>query len=439
MEWYWALAVLLGLVLGLMFLRVPVAFAFFGANVVGAILFFGGVDGITQVVRNAESALTRFSLAPIALFILMGEILFQSGLARKAIAAFEVLIARVPGRLAIVAVSGGTVFSTLSGSSMANTTMLATTLMPEMRKRGYHSSMVMGPILATGGIAMLIPPSGMAILLGSLSGISIGAVLLAGAIPGIIMAVVHLSYVMIRCRINPELAPAYETPQLTAWQRIRPVLVYVLPLMSLFVVVVGSILGGFATPTEAAALGAVGAMIAAAAYRCLSWQALRRAMLETGAIAAMILFIIAASLTFSQLLSFSGAARGFLEMITAFEPTEMQLIFGMLAVMLVLGCFMDPLSILMITLPFFMPLARQAGFDLVWFGVLMLLALEISQTTPPFGILLFVMKGVAPAGTTMREIYAAVAPFILLEIAILVVLIMYPELITWLPEMMARR
>lgn len=435
MEWYWAFALMIGLVVALMFIGVPVALSFFGANIVGAMIFFGGDAGLNQLIQNIVEGLVKFSLAPIMMFVLMGEIMFQTGVAFRAIDAVDKLIARVPGRLSLVAVLGGAVFSTLSGSSMANTALLGTTLMPEMQKRGYHKRIAMGPILGTGGIAMLIPPSGMAVLLGSLSGISIAGILIAGAIPGIIMAVVHFGYVVVRCTINPELAPAYDQPRLGLWERLRPFLIYVLPLLSLFGVVVGGILAGVATPTESAALGAVGALVAAAAYRSLDRASLARALSETGKIAVMIFFIIAASLTFSQILAFSGATSGLLSLIRSIEPTPFSVLIGMMVIMLILGCLMDPLSILLITLPFFMPLAELVQLDLIWFGVLMLLALEIGQTTPPFGLLLFCMKGVAPPDTTMREIYAAVTPFILLELGILGVLIALPDAVTWLPAL----
>ena len=436
MEWYWALSFLVGMVMVFMFLGVPVAVAFFAANIIGALTFLGGEAGLVQLERNIVDGLVRFALAPVAMFILMGEILFHTGVAIRAIDAMDKLIARVPGRLSLVAVAGGTVFSTLSGSSMANTALLGTTLMPEMRERGYHNSMAMGPILGTGGIAMLIPPSSLAVLLGSLSSISVAGILIAGAIPGLIMAVVHFSYVMIRCTINPSLAPAYDMPSMTLGQRLWPVMIYVVPLLSLFGVVVGGILAGIATPTESASLGAIGAAIAAACYRSLTWKGLWTAIVETGKITVMIYFIIAASLTFSQILSFSGATAGLLSLITQVDPTPLSLLISMMLLMLVMGCFMDPVSIMLITLPFFIPLAEFIHLDMIWFGVLMLLALEIGQTTPPFGMLLFVMRGVAPPDVTMRQIYAAVTPFVILEIGILIFLILVPGVVTWLPELM---
>ncbi len=436
MEWYLALLLLVGLSIALMLMGVPVAFAFFGANIVGATIFFGGEPGLIQWVRNTVEAVGKFPLAPVVCFLLMGEVLYHSGVAVRAIDAIDRLIARVPGRLCLVAVIGGTTFSALSGSTMANTAMLGSTLMPEMRRRGYHWSMTMGPILGTGGIAMLIPPSGLAILLGSLAEISIAGILIAGAVPGFLMACTHFSYVILRCRFDPSLAPAYDLPRMSFRERVRPFLIYVVPLFGLFLLVIGSILAGFATPTESASCGAIGAVIAAMAYRSFTWASFLTAVRETGRIAVMVLFIIAASLTFSQILAFSGATSGLLGLMRLVEPSPLVLIAGMMAITLILGCIMDPLSIMLITLPFFVPLAHFAGFDLIWFGVLMLLALEIGQTTPPFGLLLFVMKSVAPKDTTMQQIYLAVAPFILLEIALLIVLMLVPGAVTWLPALM---
>ena len=226
MEWYLALLLLVGLLVIFMAGGLPVAFAFFGVNVVGAIVFLGGEAGLQQLVRNAMAALTSFTLVPICLFILMGEIMFHTGLAFKAIDAIDRLVRRIPGRLSLVTLLGGTVFSSLSGSTIANTAMLGSVLLPEMLKRNYHPSMAMGPIMATGGIAMLIPPSALAVLLGSLANISIATLLIAGIIPGLIMSLLYIGYVVIRCSINPSLAPAYDLRQMSARERYRPFVIY---------------------------------------------------------------------------------------------------------------------------------------------------------------------------------------------------------------------
>ncbi|MEX2453784.1 MAG: TRAP transporter large permease [Rhodospirillaceae bacterium] len=434
MEWYVALSLLLGSLVVLLLLGLPVVFSFFAVNVIGAFYFLGGEAGLGQVVRNAVDSVTTFSLAPIPLFLLMGEVMFRTGIAKNAIDAVDRLIAKVPGRLSLVAIAGGTVFSTLSGSTLANTAILGSTLMPDMRARGYHPSIAMGPILGTGGIAMLIPPSALAVILASLGQISVADLLMAGIIPGLTMAALFFAYVVIRCRIDPSLAPAYDIADMSLRERFMPFLIYVVPLFSIFVVVVGSILAGIASPTESAALGSVASIIAAAAYRSLTWANFKHALVETAKISVMILFIICASITFSQILAFSGATDGLLKLITAIDPPPLTLVLFMLAVLLFLGAFMDQLSMMMITLPFFIPLLNTAGVDTVWFGVLMLIMLEIGFTTPPFGLLLFVMKGVAPPETTMKQIFVAAMPFILLMLATVALIIVFPGIATWLPS-----
>jgi len=340
--------------------------------------------------------------------------------------------------LSIVAITSGTVFSALTGSSMANTAMLGSTLMPEMARRGYQPEMTMGPILGTGCLAVLIPPSGLTVLLGSLAGISIAELLIGGILPGIFIALLYVAYVWLRCSVNPALAPAYELPATTRWQRWGPLVIHVVPLLGIFVVVVGSMLSGAATPTEAAALGGVASAAAALCYRKLTWRNLRRALRETTRVSVMLLFIIAASVTFAQILGFSGATGGMLGVLSSWQLGRHEVLFAMIAVLLFLGCFIEPLSMMMLTLPFFMPLARAAGIDLVWFGVIMLVMLELSFITPPFGLLLFVMRGLAPRGTTTRTIYRAVLPFFALQLAAIAVIIAAPGVVTWLPRLMER-
>lgn len=436
MEWYSALILLLGSLVVLLMLGLPVVFAFFAVNVVGAMLFLGGEPGLQQLVRNAVESVTRFSLAPIPLFLLMGEVMFHTGLARRAIDAVDKLMVRVPGRLSLVAVAGGTIFSALSGSTLANTAMLGSTLLPEMRKRGYDPLIAMGPILGTGGIAMLIPPSALAVLLASLGEISVADLLMAGILPGLLMATLFFGYVVIRCTLNPALAPRYDVGDMTLRQRVLPFLIYVVPLLGIFVIVVGSILGGIASPTESAALGGVATVVAAAAYRSLRWRDLVVAFAETAKVSVMILFIICASITFSQILAFSGATDGLMELFIGADITPLATVAIMLLILLFLGAFMDQLSMMLITLPFFMPIAVHAGIDLVWFGVLMLIALEIGFTTPPFGLLLFVMMGVAPEGTTLWQVATAAAPYIGCAFIVLVLLIIFPDLALYLPSLM---
>jgi len=438
MTWYAALLLMLGPLCALLLLGLPVAFAFFVVNVLGAVVFLGGDAGLAQMVRNSATALTNYSLAPIPLFILMGEILLHTGVAFRAIEAIEKLIARVPGRMPIVSVVGGTVFAALSGSSLANTAMLGSALLPDMLKRGYDPRIAMGPIMATGGIAMLIPPSALAVLLGSLAGMSISKLLISGIVPALLMAVLFIGYIIAACVIDPSRAPRDDAPPARGWARLRPFVINVLPLSLVFVAVIGSLVGGIATPTESAALGCVASALAALGYRALNRRNFVVSLRETARISVMILFIIVASVTFAQILAFSGATGGLVDLVKESHLPAFGLIIGMVVVLLFLGCFVDQVSMLMITVPLFIPMANTAGIDLLWLGVLYLLTMEISFLTPPFGLLLFVMKGVAPASVTLGEVYRAALPFLALELLVLAALIVFPALGTWLPSVLVR-
>lgn len=435
MEWYFALALMLGAVCLLMLIGLPVAFSFIVANLIGAWIFMGGEAGVTAVMRGMLSGIANFGLAPIPLFIFMGEILLHTGIAFTAVDAIDRLISRVPGRLSIVSVIGGTIFAALSGSTIANTAMLGSVLLPEMDKRGYHPSMSMGPIMAVGGIAMLIPPSALAVLLASLARIPVAELLVGGIIPGLIMSTLFIGYVVIRCWLNPRLAPSYEVERLPLWQRWKPFIIYVVPLSLIFIAVLGSIFAGIASPTDSAALGALMSALIAACYRKLSWQALKTALIGTGKISVMILFIVAASTSFSQILAFSGATDGALEQLLKIEWTPLAAVILMLAVLLVLGCFIDQVSMMLITLPFFMPLAAALNIDVIWLGVLMLIAIEMGLLTPPFGLLLFVMKGVTE-NVGIGVIYRAAIPFVGLELFALGLLVAFPALVLWLPSLL---
>ena len=478
MEWYFALVLLLGTVCTLMFMGLPVALAFFAANVLGTALFINGDIGLVLMPMEFHNAI-KFTLAPISLFLLMGEILLQTGVAFKAISAIDRMIAKVPGRLSVVSVVGGTVFSSLSGSTIANTAILGSVLLPDMMKRGYKPSIAMGPIMAVGGIAMLIPPSALAVLLASLAEQSVAQLLIAGIVPGVLMAVLFFAYVVGRCIMDPTLAPAYEPDESsfdapvtlevnlggkTRWSgsydgglkhainRLLPFFLYILPLGIIFVVVVGSIFFKIAAPTEAAAMGSLAALAACYFFKIFkntikisgidgaefTFKDIWRSLMETTKINVMILFIIAGSLVFSQALSNSGATNGLLEYVTSFQLTQLMVVIIMMVVLLFLGAFMDQVSMLLLTLPFFLlgSTSLQVTFDIdvIWLMVLMLITMEISLITPPFGLLLYVMKGVAPFDVSLGQVVRSALPFIVIELLVLILLIIFPEVATWLPK-----
>jgi tripartite ATP-independent transporter DctM subunit len=479
MEWYLALILLLGTVCTIMFLGVPVAFAFFAANVVGTFLFINGDIGLIFMPMEFSNAI-NFALAPIALFLLMGEILLHTGVAFKAIGAIDRMISRLPGRLSVVSIVGGTVFSSLSGSTIANTAILGSVLLPDMIKRGYKPSIAMGPIMAVGGIAMLIPPSALAVLLASIAEQSVAQLLIAGIVPGILMAFLFFAYVIGRCMLNPSLAPSYDPDEsgldapLTMsfnlggkmlWSgsyegnlrrplnRILPFFLYIFPLLIIFVVVVGSIFFKIAAPTEAAALGCIAALAACYFFKLFNnvlkisgiegadfgWTEIWKSLMETAKVNVMILFIIAGSLVFSQALSNSGATDGLLQAVSAMNLNQLTIVIIMVCVLLFLGAFMDQVSMLLLTLPFFLLGSNsfQVMFDIdvIWLMVLMLITMEISLLTPPFGLLLYVMKGIAPFNVTIGQVITSALPFIAIEVAVLALLIAVPEVATWLPSM----
>jgi tripartite ATP-independent transporter DctM subunit len=361
----------------------------------------------------------------------MGEVLFHTGLAIKVIDGIERLIRQVPGRLAVVTVVAGTVFSAISGSTIATTAMLGSLMLPVMLSRGYHPVLATGPIMAIGAVDMLIPPSALTVLLGSLSGISISKLLIGGVVPGLILSVAFVAYIIIRVRTNPQLAPATPIESKTGWARYELLILYVLPLASIFVVVVGAMSAGFATPTECAALGALATIALAALYRVITISNLMQALRGTIAISGMILFIILGATTFSQILSFSGVTQGLVSAVLGL-PTFAVLI-GMLLLLIFLGVFVDQVSMMLITLPVFMPVVQQLGIDPIWFGVLYLICMQLGLLLPPHGLLLMTMKGVAPPAVTMAHIFRAVLPYIAMSLILLAAILLFPPIATWLP------
>ena len=443
MEWFEALIFLLGMILFFMALGVPVALAFLAANVIGAVYFMGGRGdlisqmerGIGALVNNAVPTITSFNLIPVPMFLLMGEIFFFTGLATRMFGAVDKLMGRLPARLSFVTVAGGTAFATLSGSSLGSTALLGSLMVPEMQKRGYKKHMAIGPILGTGGLAMLIPPSALAVLLATLADLDIGAVLIAGILPGLILACMYAVMILLMALYDPNAAPAYEVEEITWADRGRLFFVDILPMVSVVIGVILCIMYGIATPSESAAFGCLGVLVLAALYRSLTWDGIVKSVIGALKVTTMALLIIFGSATFSALLAFSGASSGLIRWATQFDlsPTTMLLI--MFAILLVLGMFMDQLSMMLLTVPIFFPLAVTLEFDLIWFAVIVLLALEISFTTPPFGLLLFVMKGVSPPGTSMRDIYISAIPYIGCSMLLVALIVIFPPIATWLPSL----
>lgn len=436
-SWELAAWLMLGGSTVLLFIGMPVAFTFLAVNLIGAQLYMGGEPGLVQLIRSSVSSVTAFSLTPIPLFVLMGEILFHTGLAFKVIDGIERLIRHVPGRLAVVAVVAGTVFSAISGSTIATTAMLGSLMLPVMLKRGYHPTMATGPIMAIGAVDMLIPPSALTVLLGSLSGISISKLLIGGVLPGILLSVAFVLWIVVRVRMQPDLAPSDDGDEANyqGWARWQPMVAYVIPTLSIFGVVVGALAAGWATPTECAAIGAFATMVLAGLYRSLSWEALLKSLRGTAGISGMILFIILGATTFAQILSFSGASNGLVQLITGQGLSPSMIVLGMMLVLIFLGIFVDQVSMMMITLPIFMPIVNSLGIDPVWFGVLFLVCMQLGLLLPPHGLLLMTMRGVAPPSVRMSHIMQAVVPYVAMSLLLLLGIFFVPGIATWLPSL----
>ncbi len=426
------------LLLVLMVLGVPVLFAFLGANMVGAWLLMGGAIGLLQAVDNSVALITSFTLVAVPLFVLMGALLFHSGLAVRVFDALDALFGRLPGRLCYLTVAGSTAFSTLTGSTLANTAMLGSLMVPEMMRRGYAPHMAIGPVVGTGGLAMLIPPSSLAVLLGSLAGINVGALLIAGLLPGLLLALFYCASIWIQVRLDPASAPAYAIEPVPLARKLELVVRQVLPMGLVLASVVALIVLGIATPSEAAAFGVLAVAILAIVQGCFTWPAVRRALVDTVNVTAMVFVLIIASSVFSQLLAFSGLSRDAVTWGLSLSADPTLLLVLMFAVVLVLGCFLDQISIMLLTIPIFFPIVKALGIDPVWFGLLMLLALEMSLTTPPFGLLLFVMMGVAPPGTSFGTVVRAAVPYLLCTLVLAALVFALPGIALWLPEVLLR-
>ena len=436
MEWWLVLLIIFGSLFVLMFSGMPVAFAFILLNIVGVLIYWGGEIGLRQLGLSIFDSVTTFAFMPLPLFVLMGEVMFQSGIGYRMLDVIDKWMGRVPGRLSLLAVGGGVLLSMLSGVSMASAAILGSTLAPEMERRGYRKPMIIGPIIGSGALSTMIPPSGLAVILGALAHISIASLLISGVIPGLLMALFYAAYIILRCRKQPSLAPSYMVSTVPLSEKIMGTLKYVLPLGLIVFLVTGIIFLGVASPSEAAASGTLGIFVLAASYRKLNWSVVKKAVGSTVSITVMMLMIISGATAFTQILTFSGAMESLLGIIGGLNVAPLLILISMQIIVLALGTCLSLIHIMMITLPIFMPIVHALGFNEVWFGIIMLLNLEMGSASPPFGLMLFVMKGVSPPGTTMGDIYRATYPFLAMDLIVMALIIAFPTLALWLPGVM---
>ncbi len=435
MIWYEACALMVGLVLAFMAIGFPVAFAFLAADIIGVWLFMGGWVGVYQLVANGATAVYSFLLVAIPLFIVMGELFFRSGLSKRAFDALDKLLGNVPGRLSYITVAGGTICAAMSGSSLANTAMLGSVMLPEGNRRGYKKRFVIGPLLGSGGLAILIPPSILMVLLGSIGRIDVGSLLLAGAIPGVLLAVLYAVTIFAMAKLDPEGVPAYAVERVPFAEKMRIVITDLAPLVLVIFAVVGTIIMGIATPSESAAFGVLAVLILMPVYRCFSWSAIAEALEAGLRTSVMIFIIIVGSATFSQILAYSGAVSGLVKWATSFEFSTYVMITVIFVVLLICGLFLDAISTMLLTVPIFLPIVQHMEFDVVLFGVIMIISLEIGSITPPFGLALYVMHGVASGQATLSEICLSSLPFLGCSLLLVVLIVLYPDIALYLPRL----
>lgn len=433
MEWWVLLTLLVTALIGAMLTGVPVAFAFLLVNLATALILIGA-QGPQMLVLAMMDSVSLFALTPVPLFVLMGAILFHSGTITRTVDRIAEWMGPIPGRLALIAVAGGAVLGVLSGSTMATTILLSSLLLPDMIKRGYDIRLSVGSIMASGGLAMILPPSSLAIIYATVAKISVGDLLIAGILPGLVMAFMYGASILVRSYLNPSLAPRYEVEAVPLGQKLRALLRDAVPVAVLLFLVLGLMLLGVATPTESAALGAVGAALVALAYGKLDRSVMRRAVVETSKVTGMMMLIIAGSSVYSQLLAFTGASRNLVRYVLSLQLSPTIIIIAMLALVFVLGFFMEQMAIIMVTVPLYTVVLTALGVDQLWFGMLMMLCLQIGLTTPPFGLLLFVIKGMFKNLST-RDVYLSAAPFVICDIVSMILIWFLPFLTIWLPNM----
>lgn len=368
MEWYFTLALILGaLLVCLIVLRLPVFVALLGIGVVILIGEYGWTAAARQIPLGFATSLSSYSLAPVVMFFLMGEILFRAGIVEKAINAITVSLDRVPGKLAASATTAGGILSIVSGSSTATTALLGKNLIPPMQKLDYKPGLALGSVMSAGSLAMIIPPSTTAVVLGATASIPVGPLLIAGILPGIIMAVgyliVQFVWVLFFKGDGNERAHESGGSQLSVWQRTKALPGALLPLLLIFAIVLGLIMFGIATPSESAAFGVLAALVVALVQRKLTLKVLWESAKSTAMVSGAILLLIGAAGSFSQALAASGVLPGFLSLFSNLEAPTWVILVLLLLVVIFLGMFLETLSIVMITAPFFVPIISGLGVD----------------------------------------------------------------------------
>lgn len=422
----------LGLLLLLMALGVHVAVAIFGTAALATLLYLG-IPLLNTFGETLWGTLNSFLLTAIPLFILLGEILLRSGVTERMYSSLSVWLSRLPGGLLHTNIGASSMFAAISGSSVATAATIGTVALPAFKERGYNERIALGSLAAGATLGILIPPSINMIIYGAITNTSIGKLFIAGILPGIALAGLFMLVIAGYALVRPDIAGEQEPP--LPWsQRLRR-LVDLLPPAFVFAIVMGSIYTGWATPTEAAALGVLAALVVAALNRKLSFNMLHQSFLSMARTTAMILLIIVAAFFLNFVIGVLGIPTTLSNWVADLGLTPMQLILALVLFYLVLGCFIETLSMMIATVPIVVPIVVQFGFDPIWFGIFLVLMMEISLITPPIGMNLYVVQGVRGEGRITDVMFGSL-PFLLIMLAFVLAIIIWPGLVMWLPNAM---
>ena len=408
-----------------------VGLALIGVAFVGMSLFTSRPPG-DAMITTIWSASSSWTLIALPMFIWMGEILYRTRLSEDMFKGLSPWMARLPGGLVHTNIVGCTVFAAVSGSSAATLTTVGKMSIPELRRRHYPEKMVIGTLAGAATLGLMIPPSLTLIVYGVTINESITKLFLAGVIPGLVLALMFMGYVAVMSKLSKDFNPDPE-PRIPLLEKLRNSR-YLLPVIGLILVVIGSMYTGYATATEAAAFGVIGALVLAAAQGSLNWSSFTDSLMGATRTSAMIALILAGAAFLSLSMGFTGLPRALADWIASMELSQFALIMALLLFYIVLGCFLDGISSVVLTMAVVEPMVRQAGIDLIWFGIFVVVAVEMAQITPPIGFNLFVLQGMTKH--EMGYIARAAIPMFILMVVMVFVLIAMPELATWLPSNM---
>jgi len=413
---------------------VPMVFGLGGLAAIFGYIFWGP-SAIHVIVANASQLMRSNLLVAVPLFIFMAYMLEYSGVAEELFSTTYKWLGSLKGGLAAACVVVSTIVAAMSGISTAGVMIMGIIALPTMLKKGYSKELAMGTIMAGGALGPLIPPSLVLIIYSLLSGESIGKLFLGAVIPGLLLSFFFITYILIRCHFNPKMGPGLEKDELVSFKEklisLKGVLLSILLVFS----VLGSIFFGLATPTEAAAVGAFGSLFIALIRRNLNKKLLMDSLIGTLKTVGSVMWVIFGAGCFANIYQGIGASQFIQSLVKSSDLSPWAILILMQIVWIILGCLMDAISIMMVTSPIFIPLARYLGFDLLWFGILFAVNTEMGYLTPPFGVNLVVMKGIVQDKYSMAEIYGSVWPFVTLQFIGLVILLLLPTLATWLPNL----